>query len=287
MLGIRSIGVLAVAAGALATPHVTQAQAQGGTIEGTAVTAGTQRPLAGVQIGIVGQDGKGAVSDASGRFRITGLSGESVVLNARAIGYRPLTDTVRVGRTDIRLALGERVVELNQLVVTGTAGTTTKRELGTSVSAVNVAEVTAQTAVPSIDGLLNGRTPGVAIISGTGQIGSGSQVRVRGIGTFSLSSTPLVYVDGVRANNTQTGLVSRMNDFTPEEIESIEVLKGPAAATLYGTEAARGVINIITRKGAAGSTKYSFSARTGANWFQNAEGRLPWNFAINPLTQQL
>jgi len=225
MTGLRSIGVLVIASLGLAVPR--GGHAQSGVIEGTTVTAGTQRPLPGVQVGVEGQTGKGAVSDASGRFRITGLSGETVVLSARAIGYRPLTDTVRVGRTDVRLTLGERVVELDQLVVTGTAGTTTKRELGTSVSAVNVAEVTAQTGVPSIEGLLNGRTPGVAVIATSGQIGAGAQVRVRGIGSFSLSSTPLVYVDGVRANNGQTGLVSRMNDFSPEEIESIEVLKVP------------------------------------------------------------
>lgn len=288
MQGFRPIGLLLMAGTALASPGQVRAQGtQSGAVEGTIVSSSTQRPLPGVQVGVEGQTGRGAASDASGRFRITGLTGENVILSTRAMGYRPRTDTVRVGQTNIRIALDERVVELNQIVVTGTAGTTTKRELGTSVAAVNVADVTAQAIVPSIDGLLNGRTPGVAIISSSGQVGAGSQVRVRGIGTFSLSSTPLVYVDGVRSNNGQTGLVSRMNDFSPEEIESIEVLKGPAAATLYGTEAARGVINIITRKGASGSTKYSFTAKTGSNWFQNADGRIPTNYATNPLTGQL
>ena len=146
----------------------------------------------------------------------------------------------------------------------------------------------AQASVPNVEGLLNGRTPGVVVLPGTGQIGAGAQIRVRGIGTFSLSSTPLVYVDGVRTNNQtgtgivvqafSSGIISRMNDFDPEEIESIEVLKGPAAATLYGTEAARGVINIITKKGAAGSTKYSFTVKQGDNWFENADGRIPTNY---------
>src|SRR6185437_9085553 len=117
--------------------------------------------------------------------------------------------------------------------------------------------------------------PGVAVISTTGQIGAGPQIRIRGVGTFSLSSTPLVYIDGIRSDNANTGLVSRFNDFNPEQVESIEVLKGPAAATLYGTEAARGVINIITKKGAAGGTRYNFTIKEGANWFMNPEGRLP------------
>src|SRR5213075_3454424 len=100
---------------------------------------------------------------------------------------------------------------------------------------VNVADVMAQTTVPSVDGLLNGRTPGLIVLPATGQAGAGAQIRVRGIGTFSLSSTPLLYVDGIRVNNGSDGIVTRLNDFYPEEIENIEVLKGPAAATLYGT----------------------------------------------------
>jgi TonB-dependent SusC/RagA subfamily outer membrane receptor len=284
MTGVRSF--LALAAGALFVVP-SGVRAQSGVVEGTAVTSGTQRPLPGVQITVVGIAGKGASSDASGRFRITGLPEGTVVLNARLIGYRPHIDTVRVGTTNVRLSLSERAMELDQVVVTGTAGATQRRELGTSVAALNVSEVTAQTAVPSIEQLLNGRTPGVVVLSTSGQVGAGSQVRVRGIGTFSLSSTPLVYVDGIRSNNTSTGLIARFNDFDPEEIESIEVLKGPAAATLYGTEAARGVINIITKKGSAGSTKYAFTAKSGKNWFMDAENRMPTNYAINPLTGKL
>jgi TonB-linked SusC/RagA family outer membrane protein len=266
-------------------PHISPAQS--GVIAGTVVSEGSQRPVANVQIGVAGVAGRGAISDASGRFRITGLTGTIVVLNARLIGYRPATDTVRVGDTALRITLAERAVELSQLVVTGTAGGAEKRELGTSVAPVRVADVMAQTSVPSVEGLLTGRAPGVTVIPTSGQVGAGAQIRVRGVGTFSLSSTPLVYVDGIRVNNGQTGLVARMNDFDPEEIESIEVLKGPAAATLYGTEAARGVINIITKKGVSGATRYTFTARGGSSWFQNAMGRMPTNYWINPANDSL
>ncbi len=282
MIGARRIVALAIVAAALAAPHALRAQA--GVIEGTAVTEGTQRPLPGVQIAIAGQAGRGAVTDASGKFRITGVTGERVVLDARAIGYRPVSDTVAVGATNIRLSMSERALELNQIVVTGTAGGAEKRELGTSVAAVSAAEVTAQTAIPSVDALLNGRAPGVVVLPGSGQVGAGSIIRVRGPGTFSLSSQPLVYVDGVRSDNGQTGLVQRFDDFDPEQIESIEILKGPAAATLYGTEAARGVLNIITKKGAAGSNKYAFTVRDGDQWFMDAESRMPTNYAVNPNT---
>src|SRR5262245_57926056 len=192
------------------------ARAQNGAVAGTVVVAGSERPLAGVQIGVVNDPTKGATTDANGRFSIAGLTGSVAILNARFIGYRPEIDTVRVGSTDVRIVLSERAIQLNSMVVTGTAGGAQARELGTAVAAVNAADVVAQNAVPSVQGLLNGRAPGVDIIAATGQVGAGSQIRIRGVGSFSLSSTPLIYIDGVRTNNGQTGLVSRFNDVAPE-----------------------------------------------------------------------
>ena len=261
--------------------------AQEGTVAGTVVGQGNQRPLAGVEVGVVGTPGKGAVTDASGRFRVTGLTGPTVVLSVRFLGFRPLTDTVQVGKTDLRIVMSERVIELNSVVVTGTAGGAQVRELGTSVAVVNAADIQAQTAVPTVQGLITGRAPGVDVISATGQVGAGSQIRVRGVGSFSLSGTPLVYVDGVRTNNGQTGIVSRFNDIAPEEIASIEVLKGPAAATLYGTEAARGVINIITKRGTPGSSAYNFTAQSGSMWFDDAAERMRTNYWLNPVTNEV
>lgn len=262
-------------------------RAQDGTVAGTVVAQGNQRPLAGVEVAVVGTPGKGAVTDGSGRFRVTGLTGPSVVLSVRSLGFRPETDTVRVGATDLRIEMSERVIELNSVVVTGTAGGAQRRELGTSVSVVNAADIQAQTAVPTVQGLITGRAPGVDVISATGQVGAGSQIRVRGVGSFSLSGTPLVYIDGVRTNNGQTGIVSRFNDIAPEEIASIEVLKGPAAATLYGTEAARGVINIITKRGTPGSSAYNFSAQSGSMWFDDAADRMRTNYWLNPVTKDV
>jgi TonB-linked SusC/RagA family outer membrane protein len=258
------------------------ARAQEGVVAGTVVAEGTQRPLPGAQLIVVGATGRGAITDASGKFRITGLSGATVILNVRAIGYRQVTDTSRVGDAAIRIVMQERALELNAMVVTGTAGGAQVRELGTAVAPVNVSEVMSQMAVPSVEALLNGRAPGVTVISSSGQVGAGAQIRIRGIGTFSLSSQPLVYVDGIRVDNGLTGMVGRFDDFDPEQIESMEVLKGPAAATLYGTEAARGVINILTKRGTAGATKYTFTTKNGTSWFQDANARIPTNYWLNP-----
>jgi len=257
-------------------------QAQETVVAGTVVVEGSLRPLRGAQVAVAGVAGKGAVTDEAGKFRITGLTGTTVVLNVRNIGYRQVTETVRVGNLAIRIVLQERALELNAMVVTGTAGGAQKREIGTSVAPVKVSDLLAQTSVPSVEGLLNGRAPGVTVIQTSGQVGAGAQVRIRGIGTFSLSSTPLVYVDGIRVDNALTNGVARLNDFDPEQIESIEVLKGPAAATLYGTEAARGVINILTKRGTAGTTKYTFTMKQGNSWFANSDTRIPVNYWYNP-----
>lgn len=272
----RASHAIAVALALLAAPRA--AHAQQDVVAGSVRVSGSERPLPGAQITVEGQAGRAAVSDASGKFRIAGVAGTQIVLNARLIGYRPETKTVQIGATDVIFTMTERVLELDQMVVTGTAGGAEKKTIGTAVASVPVSDVMAKTAVPSVEGLLNGRTPGLVVLPQTGQAGAGAQVRIRGIGTFSLSSNPLLYVDGVRVNNGSDGIVTRLNDFDPEEIENIEVLKGPAAATLYGTEAARGVINIITKKGTAGSTKYGFTVKSGTNWFLDAENRIPYNY---------
>lgn len=261
-------------------------------VAGQVVSEATQRPLPGAQVIVQGQAGKGAMSDADGNFRITGVTGTEVVLNARMIGYQPTSQTVRVGTTNVRFSMADRAIELDQIVVTGTAGGQTQRSIGNSVTQIKAEEVTASAAIPSVDGLINGRAPGVVVTPGSGMIGSGANIRIRGVSSFSLSGDPLIYVDGVRVNNETgsgisvqafgSGVVSRMNDFDPSEIESIEILKGPSAATLYGTEAARGVINIITKKGSSEGTRYNFNIKQGANWFMNPEGRVPVNYWRDP-----
>lgn len=263
------------------------AHAQAGDIAGRVTAIGSGEPIAGAQVTVVGQRAR-ALSDESGRFRLTGVSGTTVTVEVRRIGYQLARVSARVGQTDVVIALGTSAVGLEQVVVTGTAGAAQKRELGNSVGTINAAEVVATAPVISMQGLLNGRTPSVVVMPTSGQVGTGSQIRVRGLASLSLGNNPLIFVDGVRVNNdVATGPVSqafgsapisRLNDFNPEDIESIEVLKGPSAATLYGTEAANGVINIITKKGRASAPRWSFTTRQGVNYFNDYKDRFPVNY---------
>ena len=283
--GLLALGLLVVP---VAT---TMAAAQSTSIGGTVVHEGTLRPIAGAQVVVEGT-GRGTITDAAGRFLVTGLSGAEAQLQVTMLGYRPVSRSVRVGDTAIRVALSETAVELDEIVVTGTAGGQQRRAIGNVVSQIDAADVVAQAPVGNVQELLNARAPGVVIMPGSGAVGTGGRIRIRGVSSLSLGQEPLIYVDGVRVNNTQatgpinqgfsSSSISRWNDFNPDDIESIEVIKGPAAATLYGTEAANGVIQIITKRGAIGAPRFSLTVKQGANWFANADTRIAGNYARTP-----
>jgi len=136
--------------------------------------------------------------------------------------------------------------------------------------------------------MLSTTVPGVRVMLGGGEVGTGGNVRIRGASSLTLNSQPLLYVDGVRVNenNADLGLVggvgvdssqppSRLNDLNPEDIASIEIIKGPAAATLYGTEASSGVINIITKRGARGAPQFTLTSKQGVAFIPDVENAFP------------
>ncbi|HEX6534783.1 MAG TPA: SusC/RagA family TonB-linked outer membrane protein [Gemmatimonadaceae bacterium] len=278
-----------MAAAVAATVACAAAAGAQGIIAGTVVDSASRAPIPGVQV-TVENTTLGNLTDANGHFSIRGASGTQATVVARRIGYGSARQVVTVGDTTVTLALVSRPMSLDVVVVTGTPNGQTKREIGNAVTSIDVASITKIAPVTSFQELVNGRAPNVVIMPGTGEVGSGAKIRVRGTSSLSLNQTPLIYVDGVRMDNSQatgpanqafgSGSISRWNDIDPEDIERIEILKGPSAATLYGTEAANGVIQIITKQGAAGKTRYDFSMTQGANFFMNPEGRIPTNYGV-------
>src|SRR5207253_10743701 len=159
--------------------------------------------------------------------------------------------------------LERSVVQLEEIVSTAT-GSRPREELGNSVATINATKVTETAVVTSLQDVLAARVPGVSVQGGQ-QTGSGGRVRIRGNSSLNLANDPIYIIDGIRmtsnvnSSNLFTGGSQpvRVNDLNPDEIENIEIVKGPSAATLYGTDAANGVIVVTTKRGRAGATRWS------------------------------
>ncbi len=260
------------------------AQQNRGTITGTVTDAQSNAPLSGALVQIEGTR-IGVQSGLDGTYRIVNAPAGARVVSARILGYAKVNAHVTVpsdSTITVDFALDRTVSTLDAVVVTGTPMASSKREIGNAVGIVNAADVVELAPPPNTQQLLN-NVAGVRIASAGGDVGSGGNTRIRGASSMVLSSEPLVYIDGVRVNNAAAdnggfgvGVdsrypPSRLNDISPDEIESIEIVKGPAASTLYGTEASNGVINIITKKGARGRPVLTLEAATGANWLPDPE----------------
>lgn len=254
--------------------------AQTASVSGIVSDSMTGRPIPDALIRAEGTAAS-TRSNIRGQFTLTGLSGSTVTLVVTRLGHQPVTRSASVGATDLQIRMARTALQLDELVVTGTAGGTERRALGNVVGTLDMS--TAQLITPSkgVQEALSVSVPGLQIQRASGQLGTGGVTRIRGVSSLSLSSEPIVFIDGIRSDNTagsnSAGFngggdrPSRINDIDPNDIESIQVLKGPSAATLYGTEASNGVIQIITKRGTAGRPTWSAELRGGANWLPSPE----------------
>jgi TonB-linked SusC/RagA family outer membrane protein len=265
---VRSLAVLLAAVG---IPAAAGAQANG-VVTGRVIDQTTQQPLTDVQVVIVGTT-RGGLTNAQGTYRIEALAPGTYTVRATRIGYdgEDQRVTLAAGATaTANFSLAPAAVSLDAVVVTAT-GTQKKRELANAVSQVNADQVVGQAPITTVSQLLTGRAAGVNIVQSSGAAGTNSRIRIRGSTSVSLSNNPIVFVDGVRLYNNDNGFsvgvggqeTSPLSTLNPEEIESVEVIKGPSAATLYGTDAANGVIRIITKKGSAGTPRWNVYVEQG------------------------
>jgi len=255
--------VLALGALWLAPPVAAQ---QTATVQGTITDAASGAPIADARVIIAGTVLQ-STSNVLGTYRITGISAGNVSVQVRRIGYKTLTAAVTLAEGQEftgNYALNASVVQLEEIVVTGTAGDQRARSQAAQVAVLDVAGLRQVQPTPTVASDLQSRIPGVSVTAASGSSGASTQIRVRGASSISLSNEPLLYVDGVRvtaqgAPQFFTGGQSydRLNDINPDDIESIEIVKGPAAATMYGADASAGVIQIITKRGRPGSGKFS------------------------------
>ncbi len=249
------------------------ALAQSQTVSGRIATSQNE-PLPGVSVLVKGSS-TGTSTDSDGKFTLGVPDGKNNVLVVSFIGFS--TQEIPIGnQTQFNIQLLEDVTQLNEVVVTALGISQEKRSLGYTVSQVNGNDI-AQTQRPNFMVALQGRVPGLSMISTSGLPGSSTSITLRGIGSISGNNQPLIVVDGLpvdnrvldqhnlvsNGDNRNSDYINRAADINPNDIESINVLKGPEAAALYGQGGASGAIIITTKKGAAGAVKISYDNNFG------------------------
>lgn len=260
--------------------------AQAGIVRGQVSDAAGQ-PLADVLMSLVGTNVT-VRTDLDGRYELRNLTPGTATIRAAVIGYAARTLTVDVGAVaaELNFQLEMAAISLDAMVVTAT-GEQRAVEVPNVVTTINAAQAATEVAPPTMSSLIQGRAPGVQIINSGGTAGTGTKIRIRGSSSMSLTNEPLLVVDGIRVDNRSDDLnpyigvggqtISRINDLNPDEIESIEVVKGPSAAALYGTEAANGVIVVKTKRGRVGAPVWNVYGEFGlksdiTDWPNNYSG---------------
>ena len=261
--------LLALAMGLL--PGGTAAQQAEGTVTGIVRNATTGQPLAGVQILIQGTQ-RGALTGQAGTYTLTGLPPGTHTIEARSIGFQTEEETVALAAGETASAdftLEETAVELDAVIVTGQGTKTELRKLSANVNVLSARNIE-QAPVTDVGQLLQGRVPGATVQSVSAQPGQAPLVRFRGVSSVFASQTPVVYIDGVRVDNSSgngfgTGgeQTSALAQILASDIDRIEITKGGAASTLYGSDAATGVIQIFTKKGIAGRPQITARVEQG------------------------
>ncbi len=254
------LAALFLALAVLTTPA---AEAQTGTVQGRVMDGATRRPLTDAQVIIVTTD-MGQSANSSGVFLFPSVPAGNHTIRVTLIGYgeQERDVTVTAGATaTVDFELSPTAISLDEIVVTGVGAQTTRRALGTSVDVLR-AEDFELAPVQSVDQLLQGRVAGATVSATSAQPGTGSLINFRGVSSVFSSQTPVIYVDGVRVDNSQATAAgtggeqsSALSDLMSSDIERIEVTRGGAASTLYGSDAATGVIQIFTKKGTPGAPR--------------------------------
>lgn len=274
------IRTLLFSAIALLSASVADAQQRRITGRVTAEGSTTPQPLGAASVTVIGTT-TGTYTSDDGRFSILAPS-TTVTLRVRRIGYSAKTVVVPAGTNDVAIVLAKDVMQLETQVVTGTATVVSSANAANAVSVVSSEQLN-RVSAPTVDNALQGKVAGAIISENSGAPGGGTQVQLRGVSTILGAYSPLYVVDGVIVNNgtiasganvisgaaggnfssSQDQSVNRIADLNPNDIESIQILKGPSASSIYGSKGTNGVILITTKQGRAGQNSVDFTQRVG------------------------
>lgn len=246
-------------------------------ITGKVTEQGKGTPLPSVNILIKGTK-QGTNTNSTGAFSLQ-VSNLPATLVFSMLGYDTKEVVVNAQTSVLNIELKESANDLNEVIVSGLASTVKRRNAANAVSSVSAKELTGVTKPQTADGALYGKVAGANIRSSGGAPGGGLSIQLRGFSSLQGASQPLIILDGVYINNatqatgratvngagasSQDDGSNRLADINPDEIENMEILKGPSAAAIYGTRANAGVIIITTKKGKSGKVKISLSEDFG------------------------
>ncbi len=261
------------------------------TLSGTVTDASTSETLPGVNVSVPGTT-VGTTTDASGRYELA-VPGGSTQVRFSFIGYRAQVLDLTPGQTAASVVLERDVLGLEEVVVSGLATSVSRANSANSVATISARDLAEVSTTQTLGGAISGKVPGAIVTSNTGAPGGGLTFRLRGVSTINGSSQPLFIVDGVIYNNdavsnginaitaaaaggnasSQDNPVNRIADLNPEDIATIEILKGPSAAAIYGARASNGVVIITTKRGTAtGGAQFTVSQSVGVATLLNPLG---------------
>jgi TonB-dependent SusC/RagA subfamily outer membrane receptor len=258
----------------LLTTHTLQAQVN---LAGKVINK-EGKPISGAIILLKGTD-ISTTTNNSGIFSVSNsIAGTNISIEVTAVGYKMVTQNVDANASNIVITLLSDVLNMDEVVVTGTSQGTTRKQIGSYIGTIKGDKI-ANAGTSNAIAALQGKVAGAQIIQNSGDPAGGMSVRLRGISTIGSSSDPLYIIDGViinnssaRTTNTQTeyngtGSIgqNRLVDINPNDIERIEVLNGAAAAATFGSRANAGVVQIFTKRGTSGKPQLSFTTRLGIN----------------------
>lgn len=255
--------------------------AQTGQISGRVADAQRGGPVSDVQV-YIPDTNLGTLTRTDGRYLLVNVPVGTHEVVAERIGRATQSQTVTVGAGEtvtLDFRLESEALGLDEIVVTGTAGASRRREIGNTIAQINVEDVPGRPT--DVNDLLRSSAPGLEIGPTGGEFGQAPTIRLRGNSSMAMSNNPIVYIDGVRVRSEPNAFVagvdnrgirgsvvqtSPLSGINPSDIERIEVIKGSAATTLFGTEASAGVIQIFTKSGSRGAPVWTAETTQGAVW---------------------
>ena len=293
-----TLTAILVASGASSVTAGAQGAGQTRTVTGSVRDSISGQPLNAGSVTVRGTRIGTAIRE-DGAFTLTGVPATDTTLLVRSLGFRSRDIRLTAGTTTVTATLARDVLRIDQVVVTGTATTIERKSAPNAVAVVDAADLgVAPTA--SIEQQMMGKVAGADIQQNAGNPGGGVQVRLRGVTSVNADAQPLWVVDGIVMSDvaiasnqnavteaaggsnpslTQDNLVNRIADLNPNDIETIEILKGASAAAIYGGRASNGVVIVTTKKGRAGAVQTDLRVRFGSSRVSNEMGTRRFNSA--------